>query len=44
MPFITVLNVSNDGYFLPSNKVETKDQLLKFIDGELKGRIKGQSN
>ncbi|XP_020318071.1 protein disulfide-isomerase TMX3 isoform X2 [Oncorhynchus kisutch] len=38
--FITVLNVSNDGYFLSPNKVETKDQLLKFIDGELKVRIK----
>ncbi|XP_031662319.1 protein disulfide-isomerase TMX3 isoform X3 [Oncorhynchus kisutch] len=40
--FITVLNVSNDGYFLSPNKVETKDQLLKFIDGELKVRIKGR--
>ncbi|XP_038819267.1 protein disulfide-isomerase TMX3-like [Salvelinus namaycush] len=40
MPFIIVLNLSNDGYFLPPNKVETKDQLLKFIDGVLKGRIK----
>uniref|UniRef100_A0A673YWK3 protein disulfide-isomerase n=1 Tax=Salmo trutta TaxID=8032 RepID=A0A673YWK3_SALTR len=42
MPFIIVLNMSNDGYFLPPNKVETKDQLLKFIDGVLKGRIKSQ--
>uniref|UniRef100_A0A4W5Q205 protein disulfide-isomerase n=1 Tax=Hucho hucho TaxID=62062 RepID=A0A4W5Q205_9TELE len=42
MPFIIVLNMSNDGYFLPPNKVETKDQLLKFIDGVFKGRIKSQ--
>lgn len=44
MPFIIVLNMSNDGYFLPPNKVETKDQLLKFIDGVLKGRIKVSLN
>uniref|UniRef100_A0A4W5RM70 Protein disulfide-isomerase TMX3 n=1 Tax=Hucho hucho TaxID=62062 RepID=A0A4W5RM70_9TELE len=42
MPSIIVLNVSNDGYFLPPNKVETKEQLVKFIDGVLKGRIKSQ--
>ncbi|KAK6302283.1 hypothetical protein J4Q44_G00266380 [Coregonus suidteri] len=42
MPSIIVLNMSNDGYFLPPNKVETKDQLLKFIDGVLKGQIKSQ--
>ncbi|CAB1325749.1 unnamed protein product [Coregonus sp. 'balchen'] len=40
MPSIIVLNVSNDGYFLPPNKVETKEQLVKFIDGVSKGRIK----
>ncbi|KAK6310314.1 hypothetical protein J4Q44_G00183690 [Coregonus suidteri] len=42
MPSIIVLNVSNDGYFLPPNKVETKEQLVKFIDGVSKGRIKSQ--
>ncbi|XP_071218797.1 protein disulfide-isomerase tmx3a-like [Salvelinus alpinus] len=42
MPSIIVLNVSNDGYYLPPNKVETKEQLVKFIDGVSKGRIKSQ--
>ncbi|KAJ8011111.1 hypothetical protein DPEC_G00054790 [Dallia pectoralis] len=41
-PAIIALNMSNDGYFLPPNKVETMEQLGKFLDGVSKGRIKLQ--
>uniref|UniRef100_A0AAY5KR56 protein disulfide-isomerase n=1 Tax=Esox lucius TaxID=8010 RepID=A0AAY5KR56_ESOLU len=40
MPAIIALNMSNDGYFLPPNKVETMEQLVKFLDAVSKGRIR----
>ncbi|XP_010893806.1 protein disulfide-isomerase TMX3 [Esox lucius] len=42
MPAIIALNMSNDGYFLPPNKVETMEQLVKFLDAVSKGRIRLQ--
>ncbi|KAL0966899.1 hypothetical protein UPYG_G00301560 [Umbra pygmaea] len=42
LPAFIVLNMSNDGYFLPPHKVESMEQLVKFLDGIVKGRVKFQ--
>lgn len=39
LPSIIILNVSNDGYFLPPGMLETEEQLLHFINGALDGGI-----
>jgi len=35
MPSIIVLNLSNDGYFLPPVVMETEEHLLEFLNGVL---------
>lgn len=39
IPSFIVVNLSNDGYFLPTVTVETEQQLLDFLDGVLDGRV-----
>uniref|UniRef100_A0A667YKH3 protein disulfide-isomerase n=1 Tax=Myripristis murdjan TaxID=586833 RepID=A0A667YKH3_9TELE len=39
MPALIVLNLSNDGYFLPLGVVETERHLLDFLDGVLNSSV-----
>lgn len=39
VPSFIVVNLSNDGYFLPPGAVETEQQLTDFLDGVLDGSI-----
>lgn len=39
MPSFIVVNLSNDGYFLPLGTVETEQHLLDFLNGVLDGSI-----
>ncbi|XP_028986987.1 protein disulfide-isomerase TMX3-like isoform X2 [Betta splendens] len=42
MPTFIMLNLSNDGYFLPPGALETEQHLLDFLDGVLDGSIQCQ--
>ncbi|MED6237492.1 hypothetical protein ATANTOWER_026187, partial [Ataeniobius toweri] len=42
VPSFIVVNLSNDGYFLPPGPIETERHLLHFLDGVLDGRVEGQ--
>ncbi|KAJ8418751.1 hypothetical protein AAFF_G00002500 [Aldrovandia affinis] len=42
VPSIMILNTSNEQYFLPSEPVETMDQLLHFINSVLDGTAQAQ--
>ncbi|XP_062259949.1 protein disulfide-isomerase TMX3-like isoform X2 [Platichthys flesus] len=42
MPSFVVVNLSNDGYFLPQGPVDTERQLLDFLNGVLDGSIQCQ--
>ncbi|KAM6962484.1 protein disulfide-isomerase tmx3a-like [Aplochiton taeniatus] len=42
IPSLMILNLSNDGYFLPPTKVDTEEQLLQFINSVLEGSIEAQ--
>ncbi|XP_059200786.1 protein disulfide-isomerase TMX3-like [Centropristis striata] len=42
LPSFIVVNLSNDGYFLPPGAVETERHLLDFLDGVLDSSIEGQ--
>ncbi|XP_046884026.1 protein disulfide-isomerase TMX3-like isoform X2 [Hypomesus transpacificus] len=42
IPSIIILNLSNDGYFLPPDEVQTEEQLVQFINGVLDGSFKSQ--
>ncbi|XP_029930002.1 protein disulfide-isomerase TMX3-like isoform X2 [Myripristis murdjan] len=42
MPALIVLNLSNDGYFLPLGVVETERHLLDFLDGVLNSSVQCQ--
>lgn len=39
VPSLMVVNLSNDGYFLPPAPIETELQLLDFLDGVLDGSV-----
>ena len=39
MPSLVVVDLSNDGYFLPPGAVETERHLLDFLDGVLDGSV-----
>lgn len=39
MPTFIVVNLSNDGYFLPPGTVQTEQNLLDFLDGVLNGSV-----
>lgn len=39
MPSLIVVNLSNDGYFLPLGTVETERHLLDFLNGVLDNSI-----
>lgn len=40
MPSIIVLNMTIDGYCLPENKIETIEDLLRFLNSVLDGSAK----
>ena len=40
IPSIIILNLSNDGYFVPPDEVQTEEQLVQFINGVLDGSFK----
>uniref|UniRef100_A0A3P8RTE0 protein disulfide-isomerase n=1 Tax=Amphiprion percula TaxID=161767 RepID=A0A3P8RTE0_AMPPE len=42
LPYFIIVNLSNDGYFLPLGAVETEQQLLDFMDGVLDGSVEIQ--
>uniref|UniRef100_A0A3Q1HPF2 protein disulfide-isomerase n=1 Tax=Anabas testudineus TaxID=64144 RepID=A0A3Q1HPF2_ANATE len=42
VPSFIVVNLSNDGYFIPTSAVETERHLLDFLDGVLDGSIQCQ--
>ncbi|XP_071346659.1 protein disulfide-isomerase tmx3a-like isoform X2 [Trachinotus anak] len=42
VPSFVVVNLSNDGYFLPPGDVETEQQLMDFLNGVLDGSIQCQ--
>ncbi|KAM6989162.1 protein disulfide-isomerase tmx3a-like [Tautogolabrus adspersus] len=42
VPSFVVVNLSNDGYFLPLVAVETERHLLDFLDGVLDGSVQAQ--
>ncbi|KAM8728647.1 protein disulfide-isomerase tmx3a-like isoform 2-T2 [Acanthopagrus schlegelii] len=42
LPSLIVVNLSNDGYFLPPGAVETERHLLDFLDGVLESSIECQ--
>ncbi|XP_068998338.1 protein disulfide-isomerase tmx3a-like [Embiotoca jacksoni] len=42
VPSLIVVNLSNDGYFLPPDAVETERHLLNFLNGVLDGSIASQ--
>ncbi|XP_073348067.1 protein disulfide-isomerase tmx3a-like [Pagrus major] len=42
LPSLIVVNLSNDGYFLPLGAMETERHLLDFLDGVLDGSIECQ--
>ncbi|XP_072220200.1 protein disulfide-isomerase tmx3a-like [Leuresthes tenuis] len=42
VPSFIVVNLSNDGYFLPPGPVETERHLLDFLDGVLGGSVEAQ--
>ncbi|XP_062337338.1 protein disulfide-isomerase TMX3-like [Osmerus eperlanus] len=42
IPSIIMLNMSNDGYFLPPDEVQTEEQLVQFINGVLDGSFESQ--
>lgn len=39
MPSFIVVNLSNDGYFLPPGTVQMEHNLLDFLDGVLNGSV-----
>lgn len=39
VPSLIVINLSNDGYFLPPGAVETERHLLDFLNGVLDGSV-----
>lgn len=39
VPSFIVVNLPTDSYFLPSDAVETEQQLLDFLDGVLDGSV-----
>uniref|UniRef100_A0A3Q2R0M1 protein disulfide-isomerase n=1 Tax=Fundulus heteroclitus TaxID=8078 RepID=A0A3Q2R0M1_FUNHE len=41
VPSFIVVNLSNDGYFLPPGPIETEAHLLHFLDGVLDGSVEG---
>uniref|UniRef100_A0A3Q4HYD3 protein disulfide-isomerase n=1 Tax=Neolamprologus brichardi TaxID=32507 RepID=A0A3Q4HYD3_NEOBR len=41
VPTFIVVNLSNDGYFLPPGTVQTERNLLDFLDGVLNGSVQG---
>ncbi|XP_039878713.1 protein disulfide-isomerase TMX3-like isoform X2 [Simochromis diagramma] len=41
VPTFIVVNLSNDGYFLPPGTVQTEQNLLDFLDGVLNGSVQG---
>ncbi|XP_031597981.2 protein disulfide-isomerase TMX3-like isoform X1 [Oreochromis aureus] len=41
VPSFIVVNLSNDGYFLPPGTVQTEHNLLDFLDGVLNGSVQG---
>uniref|UniRef100_A0A3B4HCX0 protein disulfide-isomerase n=1 Tax=Pundamilia nyererei TaxID=303518 RepID=A0A3B4HCX0_9CICH len=41
VPTFIVVNLSNDGYFLPPGTVQTEQNLLDFLDGVLNGSMQG---
>ncbi|XP_061588690.1 protein disulfide-isomerase TMX3-like [Cololabis saira] len=42
VPSVIVVNLSNDGFFVPTGAVETERHLLDFLDGVLDGSIQFQ--
>ncbi|XP_029381299.1 protein disulfide-isomerase TMX3-like [Echeneis naucrates] len=42
VPSLIVVNLANDGYFVPPAGVETERQLMDFLNGVLNGTIQGQ--
>lgn len=43
VPSVIILNTSNEQYFLPSEPVETMEQLVQFITGVLNGSAQVQT-
>ncbi|XP_068199681.1 protein disulfide-isomerase TMX3-like [Antennarius striatus] len=39
VPSVIILNTSNEQYFLPSEPIESKEQLVEFINGVLNGSV-----
>lgn len=39
VPSFIVVNLSNDGYFLPTSSLETEHHLLDFLEGVLNGSV-----
>lgn len=44
LPSLIVVNLSNDGYFLPPGAMETERHLLDFLDGVLESSIEVSVN
>lgn len=42
VPSVIILNTSNEQYFLPSEPIETMEQLVQFINGVLNGSAQVQ--
>lgn len=42
VPSVIILNTSNEQYFLPSEPIETMEQLVQFISGVLNGSAQVQ--
>jgi len=42
VPSVVILNTSNEQYFLPSEPIDTMEQLVQFINGVLNGSAQVQ--